>query len=135
MSRRDFLKSSAMAATIAYAPSSLQPEAQERGIVRYPGPWVEVTDERFGRMILFNAAVERLYTGARWSEGPVWFGDGRYLVWSDIPNNRVVRWAEETGHVSVFRQPIALCFVGRRTGCSDAQAQGHSAHPIIWGDR
>src|SRR5712692_8905052 len=48
---------------------------------------------------------ERRDTGTRWAEGPVWFGDGRYLVWSDIPNNRMMRWVEETGEVSVFRSP------------------------------
>jgi gluconolactonase len=49
--------------------------------------------------------VERLATGCRWAEGPVWFGDGRFLLWSDIPNNRMLKWEEETGAVSVFRQP------------------------------
>ena len=49
--------------------------------------------------------VHRLYTGTEWGEGPVWFGDGRYLLWSDIPNNRIMRWTEETGAVSVFRKP------------------------------
>jgi gluconolactonase len=49
--------------------------------------------------------VECLYEGARWSEGPVWFGDGRYLLWSDIPNNRILRWDEATGEVGTFRQP------------------------------
>jgi gluconolactonase len=53
----------------------------------------------------FNAAVERLATGFRWAEGPVWFGDGRHLLWSDIPNNRIMKWEEETGAVSVFRRP------------------------------
>jgi gluconolactonase len=52
-----------------------------------------------------SAAVERLATGFRWAEGPVWFGDGRCLLWSDIPNNRVLRWDEETGAVSHFRKP------------------------------
>jgi gluconolactonase len=49
--------------------------------------------------------VERLATGTLWGEGPAWFGDGRYLIWSDIPNNRMLKWDEETGSVSVFRQP------------------------------
>lgn len=80
MNRRDFLKSSAAAAAAAaFAPSSLRFEAQERGIVRYPDPWVTVIDDRFRKMVTQNAAVERLYTGTRWGEGPVWFGDGRYL--------------------------------------------------------
>ena len=77
----------------------------EGGIVRYPDPAIEVLDPRFARLRLPHAAVERIATGFRWSEGPVWFGDGRYLVWSDIPNNRLMRWVEETGQVSVFRSP------------------------------
>ena len=71
----------------------------------YPDPAVEVIDESFGRYRIFSAAVERLATGCRWAEGPVWFGDGRYLLWSDIPNDRMLRWDEETGAVSVFRRP------------------------------
>jgi gluconolactonase len=64
-----------------------------------------VLDPRFARHRLGNAAVERLATGCRWAEGPVWFGDGRFLVWSDIPNNRMLRWLEDDGRVSVFRSP------------------------------
>ncbi|HTQ81999.1 MAG TPA: SMP-30/gluconolactonase/LRE family protein [Pseudolabrys sp.] len=72
---------------------------------RYPDPYVTALDPRFNKYKLPLASVERLWSGARWCEGPVWFGDGRYLVWSDIPNNRMLRWEEETGNVSVFRQP------------------------------
>lgn len=72
---------------------------------RYPDPSVQVLDERFLKYRLFNAAVERLATGCRWCEGPVWFGDGRYLLWSDIPNDRIMRWDEATGAVGVFRGP------------------------------
>ncbi len=72
---------------------------------RYPDPLIETLDPRFDAYRIFSAAVERLYTGCRWSEGPVWFGDGRYLLWSDIPNNRILRWDETTGKVSPFRQP------------------------------
>jgi gluconolactonase len=79
--------------------------AQDRAVVRYPDPAVETLDPRFSRYRLGAAAVERLWTGARWAEGPVWFGDGRFLLFSDIPNNRVLRWSEETGAVSVFRAP------------------------------
>ena len=74
-------------------------------IVRYPDPSIEVIDPRFSKYKIGNAAVERPWTGARWTEGPVWFGDGRYLLFSDIPNNRIMRWSEETGTVSVFRSP------------------------------
>ena len=72
---------------------------------RYPDPLIETLDERFEKYRVFSAAVERLHTGGRWSEGPVWFGDGRYLLWSDIPNNRILKWEEETGAVSIFRKP------------------------------
>ena len=72
---------------------------------RYPDPAVEVIDKRFAPYTIFNAAVERLWTGARWCEGPAWFGDARALVWSDIPNNRMLRWDETNGAVSVFRSP------------------------------
>jgi gluconolactonase len=72
---------------------------------RYPDPAIQTLDERFEPYRIFSAAVERLYTGCRWSEGPVWFGDGRYLLWSDIPNNRILKWEEETGAVSAYRRP------------------------------
>jgi len=73
--------------------------------VRYPDPAVQIVDPSFAKYRVNNAAVERLATGFRWCEGPVWFGDGRYLLWSDIPNNRIMRWDEETGAVGVFRTP------------------------------
>ena len=71
----------------------------------YPDPAIEILDPSFEKYRIGSAAIERLATGMRWSEGPVWFGDGRYLLWSDIPNNRIMRWDEETGAVSVFRKP------------------------------
>src|ERR1700709_1368718 len=77
----------------------------DRTIVRFPDPAVEVIDERFKPMVVFQEVVERLWTGGRWLEGPVWFGDGRYLLFSDIPNDRLLRWTEETGEVSTYRQP------------------------------
>jgi gluconolactonase len=77
----------------------------QQGVIRYPDPAIEVVDPRFQKYVLGSAALERLWTGGRWTEGPVWFGDGRFLLWSDIPNNRVMRWLEETGEVSVFRSP------------------------------
>ena len=72
---------------------------------RYPDPAIEIIDPRFEQYRIFSAAVERLYTGCRWAEGPVWFGDGRYLLWSDIPNQRILKWEEETGRVSTYRKP------------------------------
>jgi len=71
---------------------------------RYPDPRIEALDKRF-RYKQGNAAIERIATGFRWAEGPVWFRDGNYLLFSDIPNNRMLRWLEEDGHLSVFRAP------------------------------
>jgi gluconolactonase len=59
---------------------------------RYPDPSVQVLDPSFNALRLPLASVERLYTGCRWSEGPVYFGDGRYVLWSDIPNDRILKW-------------------------------------------
>ncbi len=64
----------------------------------------EVLDERFARLE-GDVAVEQLYQGCRWAEGPAYFPAGRYLVWSDIPNDRMLRWDETTGTTGVFRQP------------------------------
>jgi gluconolactonase len=88
------MSSSANAASGGWVPAS-----------RYPDPAITALDPRFEKYWVKLAAVERIATGMRWAEGPVWFGDGRYLLWSDIPNNRIMRWEEETGNVSVFRQP------------------------------
>ncbi len=65
----------------------------------------ELIDPRFKALAFPNVHVEKLYTGCRWAEGPAWFAAGRYLVWSDIPNDRMLRWDETDGSVSVFRQP------------------------------
>jgi len=106
MQRRTFMNMTAGAMTaMAFDPLSLATTQQAKTPVAYPDPAVEVVDPRFAKYRVLSAAVERLYTGTRWAEGPVWFGDGRYLVFSDIPNNRMLRWTEETGEVSVFRSP------------------------------
>ena len=68
-------------------------------------PSFQVIDARFRKLALPYIHVEKLYTGCRWAEGPAWFAAGRYLVWSDIPNDRMLRWDETDGSVSVFRQP------------------------------
>ena len=71
----------------------------------YPDPAIHALDPRFEKYCLKLSAVERLATGLRWAEGPVWFGDGRYLLCSDIPNQRIIKWEEETGAVSIYRKP------------------------------
>ncbi len=69
------------------------------------GTGYDIVDDRFKHCILGHARIKRLWTGADWCEGPAWFAAGRYLVWSDIPNNRMLRYDETDSSVSVFRQP------------------------------
>ena len=73
--------------------------------LRYPEPAIDVLDPRFLKYRVMNASIERLATGFRWCEGPVWMGDTRQLIWSDIPNDRLMRWDDASGAVSVLRQP------------------------------
>jgi len=97
-----------MLAGLGLAGTALGAKAQSFAFTpnqRYPDPSVEVLDKSFLKYRLFSSSVEQLATGFRWVEGPVWFGDGRYLLFSDIPNNRIMRWDETTGTTSVFRQP------------------------------
>src|SRR5262249_15334005 len=71
----------------------------------FADPDVPAVDPMFEGLAQPNAAIQRLWTGALWAEGPAWSAQGRYLVFSDIPNNRQLRWLEDTGQVSVFRLP------------------------------
>jgi len=81
-------------------------------------PSFEVIDPRFRGLAFANVHVEKLHTGCRWAEGPAWFPAGRYLVWSDIPNDRMLRWDETDGSVSVFRQP------SMNSNCNSVDLQG-----------
>ena len=74
-------------------------------VQRYPDPNIEILDPRFAPLVLPMAAIEVIASGCRFTEGPVWFGDLRCLLWSDIPNDRIMKWEEETGAVSLFRKP------------------------------
>jgi gluconolactonase len=74
-------------------------------VVGYPDPAIEVCDPRFERYRVLPASIERLWTGGRWTEGPAWFGDARCLLFSDIPNERILSWSEVTGAVTVWRAP------------------------------
>ena len=104
--RRSFLAAAATAASAALGTKLLAreygPQAQP---VRYPDPDIVVLDKRFEKYKIGNTPIQRLYTGMLWAEGPAWNGVGRYLMWSDIPNDVQLRWLEDDGHVSVFRRP------------------------------
>jgi len=89
----------------------------------FTDPDVISVDPSFNGLRQPNAPIQRLWTGALWSEGPAWSSQGRYLVWSDIPNNRQLRWLEDNGRVSVFRSPSnnsngnTFDFQGRQLSC------------------
>jgi len=86
-------------------------------------PDIVIIDPLFTQYVQGNTPIKRLWTGALWSEGPAWSAQGHYLVWSDIPNNRQLRWLEDTGAVSVFRMPSnnsngnTFDFQGRQISC------------------
>src|SRR5256886_11241734 len=95
-SKRAFLKAGAGVAALATMPRAVaQTAAPWQPSQRYPDPAIKIVDPGFARYRLALAKVERIASGMRWCEGPVWFGDGRYLLWSDIPNNRIMKWEEE----------------------------------------
>ena len=89
----------------------------------YPDPDVIAVEPAFERLMQRNTPLQRLWTGGFWCEGPAWNAQGLYFVWSDIPNNRQLRWLEEDSHVSVFRSPSnnsngnTFDFAGRQITC------------------
>jgi gluconolactonase len=94
--------------------------------VTYPDPDVITIDPAFNALRIGNTPIQRLWTGGLWSEGPAWCGQGRYLVWSDIPNNRQMRYLDDDGRVTEFRSPSnnsngnTFDFQGRQLSCEHA---------------
>ena len=124
LSRRSFLAAAAGVAALGPAASAQIPrDWSGRNPARYPDPDVVSLDKRFDKYRIGNTPIRRLHTGTLWSEGPAWNSVGRYLVWSDIPNDRQMRWLEDDGHVSVFRQPSGnsngntFDYEGRQISC------------------
>jgi|SRR5581483_1632860 len=111
-SRRAMIATAAAAGAAMLAPTLAPSVVQAQndpdfgpGDRRYPDPDLIVLDPRFTALRLGNTPIQKLWSGALWSEGPAWSGVGRFLVWSDIPNNRQMRWLEDNGEVTVFRSP------------------------------
>lgn len=102
MTRRNMLTAGASILSVA---AMRQAWAAWEPSERYPDPNVKSLDPSFNKYKLFNAGIERLATGMRWCEGPVYLADARCLIWSDIPNNRLMKWDETNGAVSVYREP------------------------------
>lgn len=130
--RRSFLQAAAGCATAAagraQTPSAISSDPTPRDWsgqvpVRYPDPDIVALDNRFRRYIIGNTIIKRLHIGTLWAEGPAWNGVGRYLVWSDIPNNVQMRWIEEDGRVTQFRSPSGYSngntfdYEGRQLSC------------------
>ena len=113
---------------ITNPPRDFTPGAQP---VTYPDPDLITIDPAFNNLRLGNTPIQRLWTGGLWCEGPAWCSQGRYLVWSDIPNNRQLRWIEDDGRVTVFRQPSGnsngntFDFQGRQISCE------HSGRRVV----
>ena len=126
-SRRSFLSlvgrgsAAAVLAPSAFAHAQGFPIGPEP--MRYPSTVWKVIDERFRKYMVGNTPLVREWTGALWAEGPAWNGVGRYLVWSDIPNNVQMRWIEEDGRVTTFRNPSGYSngntfdYEGRQLSC------------------
>jgi gluconolactonase len=106
MTRRGIFATAGTAAAALALPRSAGAQSFDfKPNQRYPDASVEILDPSFAKHRLFSSSVEQLASGMRWAEGPVWFGDGRYLLVSDIPNNRIMRYDEANGGWGVFRQP------------------------------
>ena len=109
--RRRFLAAlgaAAAAPALAQQPAPVSPNPAPRNWNEpgaYPDPDILTLDNRFRRYVLFNTPIQRLYSGTLWAEGPAWNGVGRYLVWSDIPNDVQMRWIADDNRVTVFRKP------------------------------
>src|ERR1700686_2420025 len=119
MNRRSFLT----AAALLPAAANAQRDWSGKNPTRYPDPDIVVLDKRFAKYKVGNTPIQRLWTGALWAEGPAWSGEGHYLVWSDIPNNRQMRWLEEDGHAGEFRKTAhysngnTFDYEGRQLSC------------------
>jgi gluconolactonase len=119
MTRRSLLT----AAALVPAAANAQRDWSGTNPTRYPDPDIVVLDKRFAKYKVGNTPIQRLWTGALWAEGPAWSGEGHYLVWSDIPNNRQMRWLEEDSHVGEFRKTAhysngnTFDYEGRQLSC------------------
>jgi gluconolactonase len=124
--RRSLLAGVAVAAAGAVLGGPVRAEDRDwsgKRPVRYPDADIVVLDKRFEKYKIGNTPIQRLHTGMLWAEGTAWNGVGKYLMWSDIPNDRQLRWLNDDGHVSVFRNPAGYSngntfdFEGRQLSC------------------
>jgi gluconolactonase len=130
-SRRSFLAAGAALGVAVYRPLKAQQQQTPRdwsgrNPSRYPDPDIIALDKSFNKYKIGNTPVQRLYTGCLWAEGPAWSSTGQYLVWSDIPNDRQLRWIPDDDHVSTIRKPAGFSngntfdWEGRQLSCEHA---------------
>jgi gluconolactonase len=105
ISRRTILASAGAAAATAIASRATAQSFAFKPNQRYPDPAVEILDPSFAKYRLYSSTLEQVASGMRWAEGPVYFPDGGYLLVSDIPNNRIMKYSEKDGSFTVFRSP------------------------------
>ncbi|MCC6539462.1 MAG: SMP-30/gluconolactonase/LRE family protein [Bryobacterales bacterium] len=128
MNRRAFLLATSAAASAQQTAPPVSPTPTPRDWtgavpVQYPDPDVIAIDPRFRKYMIGNTSMKRLHTGTSWAEGPAWNGVGKYLVWSDIPNNVQLRWIADDNRVTVFRNPAGYSngntfdYQGRQLAC------------------
>lgn len=103
--RRSFLKSAAGTGLAAISGLASAQSFDFRPNQRYPDPAVQVLDPSFTKYRIYSSTIEQVATGMRWCEGPVYFPEGGYLLFSDIPNNRIMKYSEKDGSLSVYRSP------------------------------
>ena len=113
--------------------------------IRYPSAVWKVHDDRFRKYIIGNTPLVREWAGSLWAEGPAWDGVGRYVVFSDIPNNRQLRWDEVTGNVTLLRTPSNFSngntfdWQGRQLSCEHSTARvvryGYQGEPTVLAER
>lgn len=126
MDRRVFIAGSVAATLTTTALGQDRDYGPNAKTQRYPDVDIKVLDKRFGKYKIGNTPIQRLFTGMLWAEGPAWNAAGRYLVWSDIPNDIQHRWIAEDGHVSAFRNPAnntngnTFDWEGRQLSCEHA---------------
>jgi gluconolactonase len=124
--RRSFIAGTIAASVATATLGQNRDYRQDTQPERYPDRDIIVLDPRFGKYKIGNTPIKRLYTGTLWAEGPAWNGVGRYLVWSDIPNDTQYRWLADDDHVSAFRRPSnnsngnTFDWEGRQLSCEHA---------------
>jgi gluconolactonase len=145
LNRRAFLTAGAAVGALAATPALARRGWTGKQPERYPDKAWKVHDDRFKKYMIGNTPLRREWSGSLWAEGSAWSGVGRYVVFSDIPNNRQLRWDEVTGRVTPLRVPSNFSngntfdFQGRQISCEHSTARvvryGPSGDPTVLAEK